>query len=65
MRKIKKGRKEESVLFNDAFNTFYLQLYDVEHHSDTDREILLFLISKYMIAQAKDYVTPVEDHWLK
>ena len=32
------GRKEGNVLFNDALNTFYLQLYGVRHmvkdHSD-------------------------------
>ena len=46
---------EGNVLFNDALNTFYLQLYDVRHmvkdHSDSERENLLlphgllFLIS--------------------
>ena len=34
-------RKEGNVLFNDALNTFYLQLYDVGHmvkdHSDSER----------------------------
>ena len=34
-------RKEENVLFNDAFNTFYLRLYGVGHivkdHSDGER----------------------------
>ena len=25
------GRKEGNVLFNDALNTFYLQLYGVRH----------------------------------
>ena len=25
------GRKEGNVLFNDAINTFYLQLYGIEH----------------------------------
>ena len=33
---------EGRVLFNDAFNTFYLRLYGVRHmvkdHSDTERE---------------------------
>ena len=33
--------KEGNVLFNDALNTFYLRLYDVEHmikdHSDSER----------------------------
>ena len=35
------GRKEGNVLFNDALNTFYLQLYGVGHmlkdHSDSER----------------------------
>ena len=48
------GRKE-NVLFNDALNTYYLQLYDIRHmvkdHSDSERgnlllpHRLLFLIS--------------------
>ena len=48
-------RKEGNVLFNDTLNTFYLQLYCVEHmvkdHSDSERgnlippHRLLFLIS--------------------
>ena len=33
--------KEGNILFNDALNTFYLRLYDVEHmvkdHSDSER----------------------------
>ena len=37
----KKGRKERSVLFNDALNTFYLRLYGVRHmvkdHSDSEK----------------------------
>ena len=36
------GRKEGNVLFNDALNTFYLQLYGVRHmvkdHSDSGKE---------------------------
>ena len=40
--KRKEGRKEGYVLYNDAFNTFYLRLYGVEHmvkeHSDSERE---------------------------
>ena len=35
-------RKEGNVLFNDALNTFYLQLYGIRHivedHSDSERE---------------------------
>ena len=34
-------RKEGNILFNDALNTFYLQLYGVRHmvkdHSDSER----------------------------
>ena len=40
-----KTRKEGNVLFNDALNTFYLQLYGVGHmvkdHSDSERGNLL------------------------
>ena len=36
------GRKEGNVLFNNAFNTFYLRLYGVGHtvkdHSDSKRK---------------------------
>ena len=36
------GSKEGNVLFNDALNTFYLQLYGVGHmvkdHSDSERK---------------------------
>ena len=34
-------RKEGYVLFNDALNTFYLQLYGVEHvvNDHSDRKI--------------------------
>ena len=49
------NRKEGNVLFNNALNTFYLQLYGVTHmvkdHSDSERgnlqppHELLFLIS--------------------
>ena len=39
------GRKEGNVLFNDALNTFYLQLYGIRHmvkdHSDSERGNLL------------------------
>ena len=39
------GRKEGNVLFNDALNTFYLQLYGVRHmvkdHSDSEKGNLL------------------------
>ena len=39
---VNKIRKEGNVLFNNAFNTFYLRLYGVRHmakdHSDSNRE---------------------------
>ena len=39
---VSKGRKEGDVLFNDALNTFYIQLYGVGHmikyHSDSERK---------------------------
>ena len=52
------GRKEGNVLFNDALNTFYLQLYGVRHmvkdHSDSERGnplpphgMLLWINSKF------------------
>ena len=37
--------RERNVLFNDALNTFYLQLYDIRHmvkdHSDSEKGNLL------------------------
>ena len=37
----KEGRKEGTVLFNDALDTFYLRLYGIDHmvndHSDSER----------------------------
>ena len=51
----KEGRKEGMFLFNNALNTFYLQLYGVRHmvkkHSDSEKgnplppHRLLFLIN--------------------
>ena len=32
------GRKEGNILFNDALNTFYIRLYMVKDHSDSDEE---------------------------
>ena len=41
MRERERDRKEGSVLFNDALNTFYLRLYGVRHmvkdHSDSEK----------------------------
>ena len=31
------GRKEGNALFNDALNTFYLRLYGVKYHTDSER----------------------------
>ena len=49
------GRKEGNILFNDAFNTFYVRLYGIKRmvkdHSDSERQNplpphgLLFLIN--------------------
>ena len=39
---VEQDRKEGNVLFNDALNTFYLQLYGITHmvkdHSDSERK---------------------------
>ena len=39
--KWQQGRKEGNILFKDALNTFYLQLYGVKHmvkdHSDSEK----------------------------
>ena len=41
----KERERERNVLFNDAFNTFYLRLYGVRHmvkdHSDSEKGNLL------------------------
>ena len=74
-----KGRKEGNVLFNDAFNTFYLWLYGVGHmvkdHSDCERgnplppHRLLFPINSkgsfIWITHTTAFVTPVVEHWLE
>ena len=70
------GRKEGNVLFNDALNTFYLQLYDIRHivkdHSDSERgNPLLQQVFFYMhhptdrISHTTAFVTPVVEHWLE
>ena len=57
---------EGNVLFNDAFNTFYLRLYGVGHmvknHSDSEREEnllpphgLLFLINSKVFLYAPSH----------
>ena len=41
IKKLTNGGRERNVLFNDALNTFYLQLYGVRHmvkdHSDSEK----------------------------
>ena len=70
------GRKEGNILFNDALNTFCLQLYGVGHmvkdRSDSERgnplppDGLLFLISsKGSFICTTAFVTPVMEHWLE
>ena len=50
-----KGRKEGNVLFKDALNTFYLQLYGIFYmHHPTDR-----------MTHTMAFVTPVVEHWLE
>ena len=43
-------RKEGNVLFNDTFNTFYLQLYGIKHmvknYSDSERGNLFPISNK-------------------
>ena len=67
--------KEGNVLFNDAFNTFYLPLYGIRHmvkdHSDSQKgnplppHRLLFPINSNRIAHTTAFVTPVVEHWLE
>ena len=46
---IVQGRMEGNVLFNDALNTFYLQLYGVRHmvkyHTDSERKFTAATLS--------------------
>ena len=73
--------EEGNVLFNDAFNTFYLRLYGVRHmvkdHSDSKREnplpphgLLFFdyqqgLFYMHHPTDRIAFVTPVVEHWLE
>ena len=51
--------KEENVLFNDAFNTFYLRLYGnrymVKDHSDSERGNLLPTHGLLLSINSKSY----------
>ena len=70
-------RKEGTVLFNDALNTFYLRLYGVRHmvkdHSDSERRNplpphrLLFYMHHPTdrIAHTTAFVKPVVENWLE
>ena len=69
-------RQEGNVLFNDALNTFYLQLYGirdmVKDHSDSEKgnplppHRLLFTINSNPTDRiAHTFVTPVVEHWLE
>ena len=55
-RVLKEEKKEEHILFNDAFNTFYLLLYDIEHmvkhHSDSERGNLFYHFMGYSLQLA-------------
>ena len=76
----KERERERNVLFNDALNTFYLQLYGVRHmvkdHSDSEKgnplspHRLLFQINSKgsficTIPHTTAFVTPVVEHWLE
>ena len=69
----RRRRKEGSVLFNDALNTFYLRLYGVTHmvkdHSDSERRHpllpyrLLFSISSKGYRQDNTYHSLLHQLW--
>ena len=71
------GRKE-TILFNDALNTFYLRLYGVRHmvkdHSDSKRGSPLPPHKLHFSIRSKDsflciiprpFFTPLVEHWLE
>ena len=66
-----KEREERNVLFNDALNTFYLQLYGVRHmvmdHSYSQRRnlLLVILISSKRSYHISAFVNIVVEHWLE
>ena len=72
---VTEGWKEGNVLFNDALNTFYLQLYGVGHmvkdHSDSERGNPLLLLQEgkkemfYLTTHAThfNYCYMVSDIW--
>ena len=68
--------KEGNVLFNDALNTFYLQLYGITHMVRDISDGLLFPInskgyfkciihSTDRITHTTAFVTPIAKHWLE
>ena len=63
--------KEGNVLFNEAINTFYLQLHMVKDHGDSQRGNSLSLVIFYMhhpidrITHTSAFVIPVVEHWLE
>ena len=68
---LKEGRKEGSVLFNNALNTLYLWLYGVEHmikdHSNSERgnPVLAYGLLFPINSKGSFICTiPVMVHWL-
>ena len=59
--------REKNVLFNDALNTFYLQLYGVRHmvkdHSDSERERKMFYLTTHSTHFIYGYMA--SDIWLR
>ena len=74
-RPLRRDRKEgRNVLFNDTLNTFYLQLYDVEHmvknHSDCKTGNPAPSLDGLHFPTSKEYfihtfIKPVVKHWLE
>ena len=55
--------------FNDALNTFYLQLYGIRHmvkdHSNSEKGFFYMHHPTDRITHTTAFVTPVMEHWLE
>ena len=61
-------RKESNILFNNALNTFYLQLYGIEHmvkdHSNSEREKLLLHGLLFGISKTSSFICTIpQSRW--
>ena len=58
---------EGNVIFNDALNTFYLQLYGVRHmvkdHLDSERKLLPQHGLLYQISCNGSFICTIPQHW--